>query len=156
MDLEYRNLLAPNGPPLIPPSDFRSPQLPRPLPGVDFMQRSPDSVEMEKTPPVTGKRRGGSRKACNECKQQKVRHLHIPVTPTIIPHPRRGAVVAGYPCDFPAWCLLFRDEQLRCDIVQTPAAACSRCRRLGINCKVEPSFKRISKRRSFAALPCYA
>ncbi|KAH8426400.1 transcription factor domain-containing protein [Aspergillus melleus] len=28
---------------------------------------------MEKTPPVTGKRRGGSRKACNECKQQKLR-----------------------------------------------------------------------------------
>ncbi|KAK4869828.1 hypothetical protein LT330_005552 [Penicillium expansum] len=26
---------------------------------------------MEKAPPVTGKRRGGSRKACNECKQQK-------------------------------------------------------------------------------------
>ena len=28
---------------------------------------------MEKIPPMsTGKRRGGSRKACNECKQQKV------------------------------------------------------------------------------------
>ncbi|KAJ5156362.1 hypothetical protein N7492_009165 [Penicillium capsulatum] len=78
MDLEYRNLLAPNGPHLIPQSDFRSPQLPRPHPGVDFMQRSPDSVEMEKTPPVTGKRRGGSRKACNECKQQKVAHLATP------------------------------------------------------------------------------
>lgn len=71
MDLEYRNLLAPNGPPLFP-SDFRSPRLPRPAPG-EFLQRSPESGEMEKTPPVTGKRRGGSRKACNECKQQKVR-----------------------------------------------------------------------------------
>ncbi|KAJ5287932.1 transcriptional regulator family: Fungal Specific TF [Penicillium angulare] len=112
MDLEYRNLLAPNGPHLIPHSDFRSPRLPRPPPGVEFMQRSPDSGEMEKTPPVTGKRRGGSRKACNECKQQK----------------------------------------LRCDIVQTPAAACSRCRRLGIDCKVEQSFKRISKRRRNAEM----
>ncbi|CAI7637502.1 unnamed protein product [Penicillium pancosmium] len=110
MDLEYRNLLAPNGPPLFP-SDFRSPRLPRPAPG-EFLQRSPESGEMEKTPPVTGKRRGGSRKACNECKQQK----------------------------------------LRCDIVQTPAAACSRCRRLGIDCKVEQSFKRISKRRRNAEM----
>ncbi|KAJ5683629.1 hypothetical protein N7462_006794 [Penicillium macrosclerotiorum] len=112
MDLEYRNLVAPNGLPLIPPSDFRSPRLPRPPPGLEFMQRSPESGEMEKTPPVTGKRRGGSRKACNECKQQK----------------------------------------LRCDIVQTPAAACSRCRRLGIDCKVEQSFKRISKRRRNAEM----
>ncbi|CAI7595084.1 unnamed protein product [Penicillium manginii] len=110
MDLEYRNLLAPNGPPLFP-SDFRSPRLPRPAPG-EFLQRSPESGEMVKTPPVTGKRRGGSRKACNECKQQK----------------------------------------LRCDIVQTPAAACSRCRRLGIDCKVEQSFKRISKRRRNAEM----
>lgn len=77
MDLEYRHLLAPNGPPLIPPSDFRSPRLPRPT-SVEFMQRSPEPGGMEKTPPVTGKRRGGSRKACNECKQQKVSHMHRP------------------------------------------------------------------------------
>ncbi|KAJ5910810.1 uncharacterized protein N7473_000113 [Penicillium subrubescens] len=112
MDLGYRNLLAPNGPHLIPPSDFRSPRLPRPPPILDELHRTPDSSEMEKVPPVTGKRRGGCRKACNECKQQK----------------------------------------LRCDIVQTPAAACSRCRRLGIDCKVEPSFKRISKRRRNAEM----
>jgi len=73
MDLEYRNLLAPNGPPLFS-SDFRSPRLSRPAAG-EFLQRSPESGEMEKTPPVTGKRRGGSRKACNECKQQKVSRL---------------------------------------------------------------------------------
>lgn len=80
MDLEYRNLLAPNGPPLFP-SDFRSPRLPRPAPG-EFLQRSPDSVKMEQTPPVTGKRRGGSRKACNECKQQKVSHsCSLPSSP---------------------------------------------------------------------------
>lgn len=81
MDLDYRNLLAPNGLPLIPQGDFRSPSLPHPTPGVNFMQRSPESGEMEKTPPVTGKRRGGSRKACNECKQQKVSHMSIPRTP---------------------------------------------------------------------------
>ncbi|KAJ6132873.1 transcriptional regulator family: Fungal Specific TF [Penicillium samsonianum] len=72
MDLGYRNILAPDGPHYsIPPTDFRSPTLPRPPPGIDFMQRSSESCEMEKAPPVTGKRRGGSRKACNECKQQK-------------------------------------------------------------------------------------
>jgi hypothetical protein len=86
MDLEYRHLLAPNGPHLIPPSDFRSPRLPQPHP-VDFMQRSPESGEMEKTPPVTGKRRGGSRKACNECKQQKVSHMHRPDRLSIRPIP---------------------------------------------------------------------
>ncbi|OQE78450.1 hypothetical protein PENNAL_c0056G09495 [Penicillium nalgiovense] len=72
MDLGYRNILASDGPHYsIPPSDFRSPTLPRPPPVIDFMQRSSESCEMEKAPPVTGKRRGGSRKACNECKQQK-------------------------------------------------------------------------------------
>ncbi|KAJ5555579.1 transcriptional regulator family: Fungal Specific TF [Penicillium sp. DV-2018c] len=72
MDLGYRNVQAPDGPLYsIPPSDFRSPTVPRP-PVSDFMQRGSVST-MEKTPPVTGKRRGGSRKACNECKQQKLR-----------------------------------------------------------------------------------
>lgn len=76
MDLDYRNLLAPtNGPPLIPPSDLRSPRLTRPPSAGEFVQRSPDRGEMETVPPVTGKRRGGSRKACNECKQQKVSQL---------------------------------------------------------------------------------
>ncbi|KAI9927990.1 hypothetical protein MW887_002842 [Aspergillus wentii] len=41
---------------------------------------------------------------------------------------------------------------LRCDIVQTPAEACSRCMRLGIECKIETSFKRISKRRRNAEM----
>ncbi|OJJ43418.1 hypothetical protein ASPZODRAFT_146133 [Penicilliopsis zonata CBS 506.65] len=77
----------------------------RPVSAFVFPDTSSASREMEKVQPVTGKRRGGSRKACNECKQQKV-----------------------------------------------PAAACSRCRRLNIECKVEPSFKRISKRRRNAEM----
>lgn len=77
MDLGYRNILAPDGPHYsLPTTDFRSPTLPRP-PAVDFMQRSSESCEMENTPPVTGKRRGGCRKACNECKQQKVSHMRF-------------------------------------------------------------------------------
>jgi hypothetical protein len=50
---------------------------------------------MEKTPPVTGKRRGGSRKACNECKQQKVSHTYIPHYYAYLPNenPRPSGVV---------------------------------------------------------------
>ncbi|KAL1962443.1 hypothetical protein VTN77DRAFT_9714 [Rasamsonia byssochlamydoides] len=70
------------------------------------------ALEAEKIQPIIRKRRGGSRRACNECKQQK----------------------------------------LRCDIVQAPSPSCSRCRRLQIECKVEPSFKRISKRRRNAEM----
>lgn len=119
MDLQFRHVMSANalsarGSLLTPPgstSGIRSdPTIHRPATGLDLSIASP---EMEKTQPIpTGKRRGGSRKACNECKQQK----------------------------------------LRCDIVQTPAAVCSRCRRLGIECKVEPSFKRISKRRRNAEM----
>ncbi|GES65413.1 C6 zinc finger domain protein [Aspergillus terreus] len=114
MDLEYRSVLAPSGlpshahliTPSATPSDLRNnPRFPRPISTYDLSARSSEPCEMEKIPPITGKRRGGSRKACNECKQQK-----------------------------------------------TPAAACSRCRRLQIECKVEPTFKRISKRRRNAEM----
>ncbi|KAL4885014.1 hypothetical protein BJY04DRAFT_157769 [Aspergillus karnatakaensis] len=81
MDLEYRGILAPHGLPphanlITPPgsSDLRhNPRLPRPPTGFDFSARASGPGDMEKTPPTTGKRRGGCRKACNECKQQKLR-----------------------------------------------------------------------------------
>ncbi|KAL4939062.1 hypothetical protein BDV06DRAFT_43042 [Aspergillus oleicola] len=82
MDLDYRGVLSQNGfaphANLINPpassSDIRNnPRLPHPLTGFDFQSRSSEPGDMEKTPPVTGKRRGGCRKACNECKQQKLR-----------------------------------------------------------------------------------
>ncbi|KAL1972290.1 hypothetical protein VTN31DRAFT_7509 [Thermomyces dupontii] len=69
-----------------------------------------DSPDKEQS--IVRKRRGGSRRACNECKQQK----------------------------------------LRCDIVQALSSTCSRCKRLGIECKIEPTFKRISKRRRNAEM----
>ncbi|KAA8645651.1 transcription factor domain-containing protein [Aspergillus tanneri] len=98
----HASLLTPSG----LPSDVRNnPRFPRPGTGLDLSARNSELCTMEKKTPVTGKRRGGSRKACNECKQQK-----------------------------------------------TPAAACSRCRRLQIECKVEPTFKRISKRRRNAEM----
>lgn len=98
MDLGYRNLLAPDGPHLISPSDFRSPRLPR-LPLVDELHRTPDSSEMEKVPPVTGKRRGGCRKACNECKQQKVRKECVYVRHS---HMQTSQADLGLPVDPPA------------------------------------------------------
>ncbi|KAI9374665.1 hypothetical protein BJX61DRAFT_532212 [Aspergillus egyptiacus] len=82
MDLEYRGGLTLNGYPphgsLITPPDSTSelrnnPRLPRSPTGFDFSTRTSEPGDMEKTPPVTGKRRGGCRKACNECKQQKLR-----------------------------------------------------------------------------------
>ena len=88
MELQFRGVLPPSGlaaqgpgnnnhlitPPGPSSSDFRnSTSLPRPVTGYDFSSRNSEPCEMEKIPPMsTGKRRGGSRKACNECKQQKV------------------------------------------------------------------------------------
>ncbi|RAO72765.1 uncharacterized protein BHQ10_008777 [Talaromyces amestolkiae] len=85
---------------------------PGPIPGPG----APQGLDADKAQPMK-KRRGGNRRACNECKQQK----------------------------------------LRCDIVQVPASTsarspCSRCKRLNIDCKVEQSFKRISKRRRNAEM----
>lgn len=38
-------------------------------------------------------------------------------------------------------------SQLRCDVVQTPLyKACSRCRRLRLDCKIDSTFKRVGKR----------
>ncbi|KAF9888417.1 hypothetical protein FE257_008695 [Aspergillus nanangensis] len=73
MDLGYRNVMAPDGFPanLITPSsattsDIRNnPRLPRPISAYDLSTRSSEPCEMEKIPPITGKRRGGSRKACS-------------------------------------------------------------------------------------------
>ncbi|KAB8236820.1 hypothetical protein BDV23DRAFT_104611 [Aspergillus alliaceus] len=82
MDLEFRGVMAPHGLPthasLLTPlgtsSDLRNnPRMPRPVTGFDLSARSSEPCDMEKVPPITGKRRGGSRKACNECKQQKLR-----------------------------------------------------------------------------------
>ena len=65
------------------------------------MQRSSESCEMEKTPPVTGKRRGGSRKACNECKQQKVSHMNIPHYYAFLPNQPRPYRVVDSCADVP-------------------------------------------------------
>lgn len=70
--LNNHHLITPPGPRTS--SDLRNnARLPRPVSDFDFSSRNSEHCEMEKIPPMsTGKRRGGSRKACNECKQQKV------------------------------------------------------------------------------------
>lgn len=72
--LNNHHLITPPGPRASASSDIRnSARLPRPVSGYDFSDRNSEPCDMEKGPPMsTGKRRGGSRKACNECKQQKV------------------------------------------------------------------------------------
>ena len=80
MELEFRGAMTPglsnHGTLLTPQSpncDIRNnPRITRPGAGFDFSSRASEPCEMETIPPITGKRRGGSRKACNECKQQKV------------------------------------------------------------------------------------
>jgi hypothetical protein len=113
MDLEYRSVLAPSGlpshahliTPSATPSDLRNnPRFPRPISTYDLSARSSEPCEMEKIPPITGKRRGGSRKACNECKQQKVSLSLRPAPPSTLisavelPRPS----VPSYLCPFPS------------------------------------------------------
>lgn len=44
----------------------------RPVAASDFSSSTPNGCQVEKVQPIARKRRGGSRRACNECKQQKV------------------------------------------------------------------------------------
>ncbi|KAI9823696.1 MAG: hypothetical protein M1826_007665 [Phylliscum demangeonii] len=39
-----------------------------------------------------------------------------------------------------------RQQKLRCNVVEDPFMQCVRCRRLGLPCKIESSFKRVGKR----------
>ncbi|KAF3387168.1 Regulatory protein LEU3 [Penicillium rolfsii] len=67
------------------------------------------------------KRRQPVKRACNECRQQKV---------------RAGAMATA----------THLGGGLRCDVIQDPWTDCSRCRRLKLDCKIESNFKRVGKR----------
>ena len=79
MNIQYRNALSANELnaaahgsylPAVTTSDIRNnPGYHQPVTGFDFPRDSPD---MDKPETNSKKRRGGSRKACDECKQQKV------------------------------------------------------------------------------------
>lgn len=61
------------------------------------------------------------KRACNECRQQKVSTACFHIT-------------------------LLTRIKLRCDVVQEPWQTCSRCKRLNLECKIEENFKRVGKR----------
>jgi hypothetical protein len=42
--------------------------------------------------------------------------------------------------------------QLRCDVVQDPFVACSRCKRCGLDCRIDANFKRVGKRKRNAEM----
>lgn len=68
----------------------------------------------------------GVKRACNECRQQKVR--------SIARHEGReiGMILTLY--------------QLRCDVVQDPFQPCSRCKRVHLECRIDSNFRRVGKR----------
>ncbi|KAK3393670.1 hypothetical protein B0H63DRAFT_385973 [Podospora didyma] len=74
------------------------------------------------SPETKGRRLPGVKRACNECRQQKV-----PMTQPLLPF-------------------------LRCDVVQDPFQSCSRCNRLKLECKIESNFKRVGKRSKHAEM----
>ena len=80
-----------------------------------------------------------ARKACNECRQQKVGEDCIVWTGkqkyNCQPHAR-------------TWWLIQGELQLRCDAIQEPYSACSRCLRLKIDCKTDSTFRRVQRRKS--------
>lgn len=88
MELGFRGAMGANGlaapgtlvSPTIPQSDIRSnPGNNRPMTASDISSSgSVGNCQADKLQPVIRKRRGGSRRACNECKQQKVsRHMSL-------------------------------------------------------------------------------
>lgn len=63
------------------------------------------------------------KRACNECRQQKVSAMGLVVLRTLLT------------------CL-----QLRCDVQPEPFKRCSRCTRLKLECRIDANFRRVGKR----------
>lgn len=100
--------------------------------GLDSSPGSVDVDDIDEADNREEKKRLPVKRACNECRQQKVRPL--PVSHSYLgPHD---------PCLIYTPLLL----QLRCDVKQDPWVDCSRCRRLKLDCKIETTFKRVGKR----------
>ena len=43
-------------------------------------------------------------------------------------------------------------KQLRCDVQQDPYVACTRCRKTKIECRIDPNFRRVGKRKRNAEM----
>lgn len=77
------------------------------------------------------------KRACNECRQQKVSNTSIRQRqPTDLCMNLMLSNIASR----------LTQAQLRCDVVQEPFQRCSRCNRLRLECKIENNFKRVGKR----------
>ncbi|TGJ88309.1 hypothetical protein E0Z10_g495 [Xylaria hypoxylon] len=119
------------------------------------------------------KRQPGVKRACNECRQQKVSQPPPQLPQTLMVVPNRlnwDALGSGYtrlaPTSFHIRrcrpylasrrrrCVLqiSMQHRLRCDVVQTPFQSCSRCNRLKLECKIESNFKRVGKRSKHAEM----
>ena len=77
----------------------------------------------------------GVKRACNECRQQKV-SLWLLFKQFCLHTLLSLLHVKNHP-QFP---------QLRCDVIQDPFEPCSRCRRCNLDCKIDTGFKRVGKR----------
>ncbi|KAL8713172.1 MAG: hypothetical protein Q9220_002693 [cf. Caloplaca sp. 1 TL-2023] len=87
---------------------------------------SGDSFEDAEEGSEARKKAPGVKRACNECRQQKVFQTFE----------------AAISANVNGWVI-----QLRCDVVQTPTyRSCSRCARLKLDCKIDSTFKRVGKR----------
>ncbi|KAJ5132225.1 hypothetical protein N7448_006383 [Penicillium atrosanguineum] len=102
------------------------------------MDSSPGSIEdMDDNDSRDDKRRQPVKRACNECRQQKVSAAS------------RGMHSASGDASGDALTNAHANStslQLRCDVTQDPWSDCSRCRRLKLDCKIESNFKRVGKR----------
>ncbi|KAJ5574299.1 uncharacterized protein N7459_008726 [Penicillium hispanicum] len=104
---------------------------------------SPGSMEdAEDNDARDDKRRQPVKRACNECRQQKVSAA------ILIPYDTASGKISGVSsCSKPMHIANLKGLlQLRCDVTQDPWSDCSRCRRLKLDCKIESNFKRVGKR----------
>ena len=117
---------SPTSPAIIRPGTSESTKRNASLAGFDSSPGSIASHDLDggdENQSQDDKKRQPVKRACNECRQQKVSSSEDSC----------GA-------------MLKHSHQLRCDVVQDPFTTCSRCRRLNLTCKIENNFKRIGKR----------
>jgi hypothetical protein len=116
--------------------------------GVEF-ESSPGSAVEGEDDEGERRRQPGVKRACNECRQQKVSQeaSNVVVPPTRVEIAWRGARCCELKYQTDNFGL-----QLRCDVVQDPFTTCSRCNRLKLECKIESNFKRVGKRSKHAEM----
>ncbi|KAJ4296989.1 hypothetical protein N0V88_003905 [Collariella sp. IMI 366227] len=124
-------------------------------PDHDHDQDMDQDDRADASPDTKNRRLPGVKRACNECRQQKVkdllpsRFLRSASVPALAPQPMPRLPSGSRNRPFAVFrrlCLL------RCDVIQEPFQSCSRCNRLKLECKIESNFKRIGKRSKHAEM----